>query len=98
MGGEEWADAHMRCFGMLIDGRAQATGIRQRGSDTTVLLIFNAYHDLVEFKLPDCNGCAGYKLLLDTNIPDEEKTELFPVGEVYEMTGRSVVAFQLTAA
>jgi glycogen operon protein len=98
MSSEEWADENMRCFGMLIDGRAQATGIRQRGSDKTVLLIFNAYHDLVEFKLPDCSGCAGYKLLLDTNIPDEEKTEVFTVGEIYEMTGRSLVAFQLTAA
>jgi hypothetical protein len=35
--------------------------------------------------------------LLDTNVPDAEKPQLFPVGEVYAMTGRSVVAFQLTA-
>ncbi len=93
----EWADKAMLCFGMLIDGRAQATGIKQRGSDTTVLLILNAYHDVVQFTLPDCNGCAGWTLLFDTNIPDEEKTEIFPVGDKYEITGRSVLAFQLTA-
>jgi glycogen operon protein len=98
MSDEEWADTNMRCFGMMIDGRAQATGIRQRGSDTTVLIVLNAYHDLVGFTLPDCNKCAGWKLLLDTNIPEVEKTELFPVGEVYEVTGRSVVTFQLTPA
>jgi glycogen operon protein len=98
MSDEEWADTNMRCFGMMIDGRAQATGIRQRGSDTTVLIVLNAYHDLVGFTLPDCNKCAGWTLLLDTNIPEVEKTELFPVGEVYEVTGRSVVTFQLTPA
>jgi isoamylase len=36
MTGEEWADAGMRCFGMLMDGRAQPTGnpaARNRGYD-----------------------------------------------------------------
>jgi glycogen operon protein len=94
---EEWADTNMRCFGMMIDGRAQATGIKQRGSDTSVLIMFNAYHDLVHFILPDCNGCAGWRLLLDTNIPDTDKMDVFPIGEAYGVTGRSVVAFQLTA-
>jgi isoamylase len=98
MSAEEWADENMRCFGMQIDGRAQATGIRQRGSDTSVLLIFNAHHDMVEFTLPDCNGCEGWKLLLDTNIPNAEKPEVFQVNEIYQITARSVVAFQLTAA
>jgi glycogen operon protein len=92
---EEWADGNMRCFGMMIDGRAQATGIKQRGSDTSVLIILNAYHDLVRFTLPACSGCAGWSLLLDTNVPATEKAEVFPVGEVYGVTGRSVVGFQL---
>jgi glycogen operon protein len=97
MTSEEWADANMRCFGMMIDGRAQATGIRQRGSDTSVLIVLNAYHDVVTFTLPDCSGCAGWKPLFDTNIPDEERPEIFRVGEAYDVTARSVVAFQLTA-
>ncbi len=96
MNDAEWSDANMRCFGMLIDGRAQATGIKQRGSDTSVLLVLNAFHDVVHFTLPDCNGCAGWRPLLDTNAPDAEKSEIFPVGDVYEVTGRSVVGFQLT--
>ena len=36
----------MRCFGMLIDGRAQPTGIRKRGEDATLLLVLNAWHDV----------------------------------------------------
>jgi glycogen operon protein len=93
----EWHDANMRCFGMMLDGRARATGISQLGSETTVLLVLNAYHDVVQFTLPDCNGCAGWRLLLDTNIPDDEG-ELFDVSHVYDVTARSFVAFQLASA
>ncbi len=94
---EEWHDANMRCFGMMLDGRARATGISQLGSETTVLLVLNAYHDVVQFTLPDCNGCAGWRLLLDTNIPEDEG-ELFDVSHVYDVTARSFVAFQLASA
>src|SRR5271165_4287296 len=48
---EEWDDSNMRCFGMLMDGRAQPTGIRRRGEDATLLLVLNAHHDLMEFTL-----------------------------------------------
>jgi isoamylase len=98
MSDEEWNDETMKCFGMMIDGRAQATGIKQRGSDVTVLLILNSYHDMVNFIFPECSGGNGWRMLLDTNIPDEEKTETFVIGGNYEVTGRSVVAFQLTSA
>jgi len=29
---------------MLLDGRAQETGVNRRGSDATMLLIYNAHH------------------------------------------------------
>ncbi len=94
---EEWGDANMQCFGMMMDGRAQATGIRQRGGDATVLLILNAYHDLVSFTLPECPGGNGWRLLLDTNIPDAAAEEDFSCGAQYEVTGRSVLALQMVA-
>jgi glycogen operon protein len=96
MSDEEWADTGMKCFGMLLDGRAQATGIKQRGSEITVLVVLNAHHDVVGITLPDCNGCAGWRLLLDTNIPDQEGSQEFEIGAAYAMTARSLVAFQLT--
>ena len=58
----------MKCFGMLIDGRAQATGIRRPGSDATMLIVVNAHHDLVRFTLPDCTNGTGWELVLDTNV------------------------------
>jgi isoamylase len=42
---DQWQDAGMRCFGMLIVGRAQPTGTSKGGSDATILLIFNAAAD-----------------------------------------------------
>ncbi len=96
MADAEWADENMRCFGMLIDGRAQATGIKQRGSDTTVLIILNAHHDVVKFMLPDCIGCKGWTLLIDTNIPETTETPMFEVAHPYTITARSLAAFQLT--
>jgi glycogen operon protein len=37
---EDWGDGLMRCFGMLMDGRAQPTGVRQRGTEATLLTIW----------------------------------------------------------
>src|SRR5207248_1821607 len=53
---EEWGDMSMECFGMLMDGRAQPTGIRRRGEDATLLMVLNGYHDLVGFTLPETVG------------------------------------------
>ena len=49
---EQWQDGNARCFGMLLDGRAQESGIKRRGSDATLLLVYNAHYDVVNFTLP----------------------------------------------
>ncbi len=87
----------MHCFGMLMDGRSQATGIRRRGSAATMLMVLNAYHDLVQFTLPDCTDGKHWKLLFDTNTPDELREEPFAIGDVYGVTGRSCLLFRLNA-
>jgi len=95
MADEDWADEEMRCFGMMIDGRAQATGIKQRGADRSVLLILNAHHDLVQFTMPHNADAAGWKLLFDTNVPETDTGEQFSPGDTYDVTARSFVAFEL---
>ena len=59
-----------RCFGMLLDGRGQATGIKRRGDDASLLIVFNAHHDVVKFTLPPCYEADGWKRLFDTNDPE----------------------------
>jgi isoamylase len=91
-----WGDANVRCFGMLLDGRAQETGIRRRGELATLLIIFNAWQDLVKFKLPAATDGAAWTLRADTNFPDSTEEPTFPVGHVYEVTARSLLVFQMT--
>jgi glycogen operon protein len=83
----------MKCFGMLMDGRAQVTGIRKRGQDATLLMILNSFHDAVNFALPKSPGGGGWELLLDTNAPDQEKRPSFKFGGHYQVTGRSLLLF-----
>jgi glycogen operon protein len=93
MSAEQWSDRQMKCFGMLMDGRARPSGLRQRGTEAAMLLVLNSHHDLVEFTLPDSAGEAGWSLLLDTNLADVEPTFKGGAGDGYAVTGRSVVLF-----
>jgi isoamylase len=95
MGDEQWSDTASRSFGMLLDGRAPETGIRRRGELATLLIVFNAWEDVVRFRLPHANGAGGWTLCLDTNLEGEPGDARFDVGSEYEVTGRSLVLFQL---
>jgi glycogen operon protein len=97
MRGEDWQDGRMHCFGMLMDGRARPTGLRQRGTEATMLLVLNAHHDLVEFTLPACSGGDHWALVLDTHVPDADLASRFASGASYGMTARSLVLFTLVA-
>ena len=92
---EHWNDPNGRCFGIILDGRAQPTGIRKRGTDVTLLLVLNAHHDVVPFRLPEVVGGTRWMCLVDTNQPDLDEPAPFAFGVDYEVTGRSVLLFEL---
>jgi isoamylase len=96
MNDEKWADANLRTFGMLLDGRAPETGIRRRGEMATLLIVFNSWQDTVMFRLPAAADGSGWILEMDTNLPsappDDQRMEF---GHEYGVTGRSLVLFQL---
>jgi isoamylase len=92
---EEWGDMTMECFGMLMDGRAQPTGIRRRGEDATLLMVLNGYYDLVQFTLPETVGGWHWQLLIDTNLPEDAEMGTFKTGDIYGVTGRSLLLFAL---
>jgi glycogen operon protein len=98
MEGEHWSDGRMQCFGMLLDGRAQPTGLKQRGVDATLLLILNAHHDVVNFTLPGHAGDERWTLLIDTNVEGKLVKTAFAKGDIYAVTGRSVLLLQLLGA
>jgi glycogen operon protein len=97
MGEEQWSEGHARCMGVLLDGRAQATGIVQRGNDATLLMVLNAHHDVVEFVLPEVVGGRDWRLLIDTNLTDEDTAgePAFAFEHPYKVTGRSLLLFEL---
>jgi isoamylase len=92
-----WGDTEMRAFGMLLDGRAQTTGIRQRGKEATLLIIINVHHEGVNFKLPSVAGGASWSALIDTDNPEDDQEKSFAVGEEYCVTPRSLLLLALEA-
>jgi isoamylase len=77
---------------MLLDGRAQESGIKRRSGDATILLLYNAHFDIVDFTLPAVpEGKWWERLMPDVGL------ESFSFGGVYAMTGRSFVALGLSA-
>ncbi len=91
----DWKDGGTRCFGMLLDGRTQASGIRQRGQAATLLLVFNSWQDVVKFTLPEAPEGKSWLLLADTNMPDLPEGSRFDIGHVYEVTARSLLVLEL---
>ena len=87
-----WDDSNARCFGILLDGRAQVSGIQRRGEDASLLLIYNAHYDVVNFTLPSVAEGRGWEVLVDTNEPDLQQAS-YEFGAVYAVTGRSFAAF-----
>ncbi|CAH2598688.1 Glycogen operon protein GlgX homolog [Rhodovastum atsumiense] len=95
MQADHWTDPNARCFGMVLDGRAQATGIRRPAADATLLQVLNAHHDVVAFSLPEPPAGQRWLLLVDTNRPDIDEPEPFEFGHPYMVTGRSLLLFVL---
>jgi glycogen operon protein len=95
MSTEQWEEAHGRCLGMLLDGRAQETGIRRKGGDATLLLVVNAHHDVVNFTLPEVPDGGHWTCMIDTNQPSIRGQERFEFGHEYSVTGRSLLLFEL---
>jgi isoamylase len=90
----DW-DGGAKCFGMLMDGRSQAQGLRERGTDTTLLAVFNSHHEPLDFTLPPCNGIRAWSLLVDTLLEGVAEPREFRVGEQYPIGERSLALFEL---
>ncbi|WP_085314279.1 glycogen debranching protein GlgX [Derxia lacustris] len=92
-----WNDPHLRCFGMLIDGRAQATGIVRPASDATLLLLFNSWHEPVEFTLPTVPGASVWTRLIDSAEPVRDALSEHVSGERLALPGRALQLLALEA-
>ena len=92
---EQWQDGNARCLGMLMDGRAQPTGIRRSGADATPPAA--AQRPPRRGQLPPAGSGPGHRLtlLLDTNRPDDRSLERFEFDTEFTLTNRSLLLFEL---
>jgi glycogen operon protein len=96
---EEWEKDFARCLGMWLNGE-QLPETDERGrplQDASFLVLFNAHHDLIEFKLPDPEGggwCGEIDTSTDTgDVPPEQRA---PQG-TYPLQGRSLAVLRQAA-
>jgi isoamylase len=87
-----WADASLRCIGMLLSGRSMAAAVPEPGQDATLLLIFNGHAENMKFVFPPAVGGEAWRLQLDTN-DSSSVDHTFRPGETAELTARSVSIF-----
>ena len=90
----DWADTEHKHFGMLLDIRGFVTE-QETPEDSPLLILFNAYHEDVDFTLPAHTGGKTWRLLLDTNRPDLDKGENLAVGATFKLVSRSLGLFAL---
>lgn len=88
----DWQET-TKCFGAILDGRSQTTGVIRPGMEKTVMIVMNGHSDICEFTLPDAGD--AWKLLIDTNIPDLSEGESFIAGHIYQVTAHSLLLFTL---
>ena len=91
---EMWKDGQLRCFGMLLDGRAQPTGLHERGSEATLLLIFNGSAQTGKFVMPASVEGTGWRWMLDTT-ETAQTDRTFRPGEAVELLDRTVSLYSM---
>ncbi len=89
-----WKDPRTRCFGMMLDGRARPTGIKQQGHEGTLLLILNDHFEAVCFCMPTAPGGSAWRLILQT-AAGELGVDAVHAGDLYDVPDRSMILFEL---
>jgi len=96
----EWSQHFARCLGVYLAGEAltETDGRGRPLRDRNFLVLFNAHHEALPFKLPDYAG-SRWHALLDTAFADGLATDgTFESGADYDLKGRSLVLLQQVGA
>ena len=90
----DWTDAGARSVGLVLEGKAQHSGVREHANDATLLILINAWHEGVSFKLPDDEQTPlHWKLMVSTD--EALDRESVPKGSTeFLAPPRSVTVFE----
>jgi glycogen operon protein len=95
MSDDEWNQAHARCLGLLMAGKAiQELDQRGRPLDgSNFLLLLNAHHEDIPFTIPTLCGEDRWDVILDTSEAAGRHTEplAYQATESYLLQARSAV-------
>jgi isoamylase len=98
VGEEDWSDGFARTLGLRLAGDAidEMDPQGDRIVDDTLLILLNAHHEVVPFKLPAQRAGVRWELILNTSESrSRRKNLLIKGGEVYDLEGRSLVLLRL---
>jgi glycogen operon protein len=94
---EEWEKDFARCLGMWLNGE-RLPETDERGHtlhDASFLVLFNAHHDLIEFRLPDPGDGSTWLGEVDTSTETGDvPPERVRPGDSYPLHGRSLVVLR----
>lgn len=101
MDDDDWNNGMVRCVGLLLNGQLMeefdAQGHLLR--DDVLLLLFNAYHEPLDFVLPGVDGGPPWTPLLDSGAPEgRDDLPPLPPGGSYPLQGRSVAVLSQDGA
>jgi len=90
----EWHQSSTRCLGLFLAGDAMEEHDERgrRIRDNNMILLLNAHHKAMPFKLPTEIVSKRWEVLLDTSEPDgaHRDTRFFHSGETYPLQKRSL--------
>jgi isoamylase len=98
MADEAWNTGFIRCLGVRLAGDLidELGEHGQKIAGDTLLILFNAHHEMIPFTLPN-HADVRWELILDTVDPG--KVVLFLPGvKIYQLQGRSIVVLKAPAA
>ncbi|MBI5780402.1 MAG: glycogen debranching protein GlgX [Rhodocyclales bacterium] len=97
MSEQQWNEHHARCLGVYLDGQGltETDALGRPVRDASFLLLFNAHHEEIPFRLPPLLGEETWRAILDT----AHEEGLAPDGDfraemTYPLQGRSLALLE----
>ncbi|MEG9224774.1 glycogen debranching protein GlgX [Aeromicrobium sp. Sec7.5] len=95
---QSWGDDFGRSVAVFLNGDAIAERDErgERITDDSFLLAFNAYHETIQFTLPDGEYADRWRVVVDTaeGVVEPAGAEPRPAGDSFDVPGRSLVVLQ----
>jgi glycogen operon protein len=95
---EGWNAGFNQCFGCALAGDliGDVDGRGQPVVGDSMLILMNAYHETIPFKLPGRSKGEKWQRIIDTANPEGEPYST-TAGKRYELKGRSIVVLRATS-